>query len=609
MVDNGELNIKVCIIDSGIDINHKRIDKSKVCKSVEVYKDSNDKIEIRNNCEDNIGHGTAITSIINRYEKDVEIYSIKIFTDEFTCDNDKLLFALEYVEENIECNVLNLSLGFTSGDYFDEIKEVLYKLYQKGVIIVSAFDNGGFISYPAALPFVIGVDNDPNCLRYNEFISYDNTLVNVGAFGNLQRVAWKDSQLMMVIGASYAAAYVTVQAVKFLKEGKQNLNDILNAFKEISKYKVDGDINSKKKNNNVEKMIKNAIVFPFNKEVHSLVNFRGVLNFNLVDVYDHSRMGKVGKKISSRYDNRIEYIIKSIDEIDWNEEFETVIIGHTFDISKVLNVDIVYKIIKLCVQYNKNIYSFDDLSNYKNIYSGKIDVKWPKKDKEDLPEYSFNKLYNIETPVLGVFGTSSKQGKYTLQLMLRELFMKDGYNVGQLGTEPSAELFGMDDVYPMGFNSNVTVEGDESIIMLNSIMNKIDLKKRDIILVGCQSGIVPYSFSNMAYIPSKQINFLLGTVPDAVILCINPFDEISYIKRSIGFMESLINCKVIATVLFPMNFNNDWARIMDTRIAVDDSEMFEFVELIKSKTNLPCYILGKKNEMKSLYDECINYFS
>lgn len=51
-------------------------------------------------------------------------------------------------------------------------------------------------------------------------------------------------------------------------------------------------------------------------------------------------------------------------------------------------------------------------------------------------------LYRISTPVLAVCGTSSKQGKFTLQLELRKRFCEMGYKVGQIGTEPNSLLLG-----------------------------------------------------------------------------------------------------------------------------------------------------------------------
>ena len=45
--------------------------------------------------------------------------------------------------------------------------------------------------------------------------------------------------------------------------------------------------------------------------------------------------------------------------------------------------------------------------------------------------------------MLAIVGTSPSQGKYNLQLALRRRFLNDGYEIGQIGTEPTAQLFGM----------------------------------------------------------------------------------------------------------------------------------------------------------------------
>ncbi|MBE6052537.1 MAG: DUF1611 domain-containing protein [Clostridium sartagoforme] len=613
--ERGELStnnkVKVCIIDSGVDYYHNRLDNSSICSSISVDKDASGKIFHRNSYIDNVGHGTAIYSIIKRYVTDIEVYSINIFNDELVCDIDKLLYSLEYVYNNIECKVINLSLGFTNIEKIDSISDILYKLYKKGVIIISAFDNDGAISYPAALPFVIGVDNDPNCYRYNEFVYYDNEVINLGAFGNLQRVAWKNSSYMMVTGASYAAAYITSTVVDMIKGGLKTMEEVINEFKNISKYIVDRR-NEIKNNENFNKdilKISKAVVFPYNKEVHSILNFKNLLTFQLEDIYDYRKMGKLGSKIVSKYNNDIIYTIKNVEDLDWDSDFDTLILSHTSEIIKISNEDIVEKIIRLCVIHNKQIYSFDDLSYYEDLYKDKILVQWPRVDKDNVPIYNMNKLYNIKTPVLGVFGTSSKQGKFTLQLILREFFINEGYKVGQIGTEPSSLLFGMDEVFPMGYNSTVNIEGNDIIIMLNNMMHNIDKMNKDIILVGCQSGTIPYSFNNLSYITTSQLNFLLGSIPDAVILCVNPFDDYNYILRSINVIEGLTNCKVISLVVFPMDFKNNWAKVMDSRIKVSDEDIKKFIYDIQRKAKVPCYVLGNMQDMSKLYEDCINYFS
>jgi len=46
----------------------------------------------------------------------------------------------------------------------------------------------------------------------------------------------------------------------------------------------------------------------------------------------------------------------------------------------------------------------------------------------------FGKLYKNDIPILGIFGTRSKQGKWSLQMELRKRLLADGYVVGLLGT-------------------------------------------------------------------------------------------------------------------------------------------------------------------------------
>ena len=57
---------------------------------------------------------------------------------------------------------------------------------------------------------------------------------------------------------------------------------------------------------------------------------------------------------------------------------------------------------------------------------------------------------------------------------------------------------------------------------------------------------------NLQYYNVPQSAFLAGTVPDAVIVCINAHDEIDVIERTVKFIESINHSHIIAFVLFPM---------------------------------------------------------
>jgi uncharacterized NAD-dependent epimerase/dehydratase family protein len=106
--------------------------------------------------------------------------------------------------------------------------------------------------------------------------------------------------------------------------------------------------------------------------------------------------------------------------------------------------------------------------------------------------------------------------------------MQEGYKVGQIGTEPNALLFGMDYVFPIGYNSAVDLSEEESIIYLNALIYELCEKENDLIIVGSQSGTVNYDVGNLSQFCLRQHSFLLGTQPDATVLCVNPFDEMEY---------------------------------------------------------------------------------
>ena len=59
-------------------------------------------------------------------------------------------------------------------------------------------------------------------------------------------------------------------------------------------------------------------------------------------------------------------------------------------------------------------------------------VAFPYVDISDVPQNRFGKLRKTGMPVIMVCGTSSKQGKFHVQLELRKRFLQDGYIIFQV---------------------------------------------------------------------------------------------------------------------------------------------------------------------------------
>lgn len=598
--------IKICIVDSGVKLEHIKVPDT---SSISLLDFTSKKEESQG--IDKIGHGTAISSIILKFSEDIELYSIKIFEDSLDCQESLLVEVLNYIYCNIDCNIINLSLGIIRPQS-NELFEICSSLAKKGIIIVSAFDNNGSISYPASYDFVIGVDTSPNCKRYDDFEYIDSNFINILAFGGVQRVAWATSKFMITSGASYACAYVTSYIANIMNSGTLTKDKILQRLKSVSKNIINVYKSDKNEDilNNV-KGIKNVVLFPYNKEMHSLVNFEELLPFNIKGIYDYAKLGSIGKKVSS-LNNSYEpkYIIQDINSLKWDSSFDTIILGHLTEIECAVDRNITKEILELCIKHNKNIYCFDDVSKYKDtLPCNDIHIMIPKKDINDLYLDTFGKMYLYKSPVLGIFGTSSKQGKFTLQLDLRKRFLDGNYKVGQLGTEPTALLFGMNEVFPVGYNGSVYLDRRQSIMLLNQIMHNIDNQNNDIIIVGSQSGTVAYSPYNLNLLPQYQIDILYGTQPDGVILCINPYDEINYIKRTINTIEGLVDCKVFSIVLYPMDFSNGWSKFSGLKSRISQEKMDQIKENINANFNKPCYVLGIQNDMKELFTKTVGFFS
>ena len=589
--------MNIAIIDSGTK------DYENITKGYNFRVKGDNEIIIENNFHDTYGHGTAVYSIIKKNNEECNYYIFKVIDQNDTIDEKIICTALEYIFNNLDIDIINMSLGTVS--LSDErMYNICKRLYDKGVILVSAFDNEGAISYPAAFDCVIGVDGSDLCRKVDDFIFYEDKILNVAAKGGMQRVKWCEPDNIIVKGSSFACAHATNKIVNIYKNGIKSFEEILEYFKSIAIQIIAYE---EKEEKVFEYKIDRAVIFPFNKEMHNFVRYPELLDFKVMEVYDTKYSSNVGRKTTDvMIDKSVkEYCIKNIDDIKW-DLFDTLVIGHTEKLlSYIGKENIVDSLIKEAINRGKNIYSFDriDKAEYKND-----NIYFPAVIDKYLPPLREGKLFYINKPVLGIFGTSSKQGKFTLQLELRKRLIDEGYQVGQLGTEPNALLFGLDCVYPVGYNRMVCLDEEEQIRYLNYKMNEI-ADGNDLIIVGSQSGTVPYEYKNTSYYTYEQVNFLMATNPDAVVLCINYYDEINYIRRSINVIEQLGECKVLGLVVFPMIPEQTWKGMYGKRRKIRGTEAEEIKTMIIRSTGKNAYILGDSNDMKELMNKIIGFFS
>lgn len=422
----------VVVVDSGVDCAHPELN-SAVIQGISASVSG-----MKEGCDDVLGHGTAICGIIHRHVPNAKILMIKII-DGLTDDikEDKLINILDFIYENVECSIVNLSLGLNLVQDSHQLYQICDKLKKKGIATISAFDNSGAISYPAVFDCVYGVVAHEACLKIDEIMFCNSNMVNLCACGKAQRVLWKDASYIISGGNSYACAHATGVILKVKMEKRQW--DIAEIIQKVARHRLEFAVNALGNRKPPCDHYKKVALYPFNKEMHSLVRFEDTLSYEIIDIYDAKYSVHVGAftNLLLGLSNAKDHRIRNIKDIEW-DSFDTLVVGHTRKMLDVASAHVIAsdELIREALRKNKNVYSFDD---YREIieaekYSGNYFCPTIEYG-EEFRKYTlpFGKLYKISTPVLGVFGTSSKQGKFTLQLILRQLLLQNGYTVAQLG--------------------------------------------------------------------------------------------------------------------------------------------------------------------------------
>ncbi len=124
-----------------------------------------------------------------------------------------------------------------------------------------------------------------------------------------------------------------------------------------------------------------------------------------------------------------------------------------------------------------------------------------------------------------------------------------------------------------------------------------------------QAQTIPYYCNNLLEFPSMQYHFALGTKPDVIVLCINYYDEISYIKNSLYALMGLTGAKILAFMLYPITYTSDKNGVYGNdryRITYQDyekraSELFQ-------EFKIPTFLLGNRTHMRKLCNEIIDFF-
>lgn len=557
------------ILDSGVNLDCSNID----CMT---YTGQGWKKTIMRN--DKLGHGTSVLSLISSQYK---VCVFQLDGDNVFDDYKKVFDAFQYIIEHLTCRFLLMSNGFIS--YNRQFEHMCDDLTRKGIIIISAFGNQGAVTYPAAFESVIGVQGNPYIKNRSTFYVLQDSIIDVEAKSS----AFNFNNQRYLYGNSFAAAYV---ASKLLSADRS-----VQTKKEALQYLMNSEVTTN---------IQECAILPLNKENYNLLYNADLLQYKITKVYDIKYASNIGKVINSLH-SPASFLVENIEKINWNS-FDTMIIGHLHDFSKLIGRNLKIELLDSCLRYHKNVICYDthEINNYINLFKHeRLRLVYPKAIKNT----NQGKLYEFQTPIIAVVGTSRNQCKFTLQLQIIRVLKSAGVNVGMMGTEPNSELLGADASLAIGYDSIVNnISGYELLSLINMTMHIVDKKNKDIIITGAQSSFLPQYEFNLNQINLDSFAFLYGTKPDACILTVNISDSTEFIKRNIAALENLTNCKVILIALNP--FYPEFHHVINNkRKKINDTDLLRFKESIKN-IKLPIILIGDEKYNDELLATIIMYF-
>lgn len=163
-------------------------------------------------------HGTIVAGIIKKYAPFTEFCSIRIFSGgimKTTCW--QLIAALEWCYK-LNIPVINLSLGTTEPDDFNDIRDIIDKLLSQNQKVIAACKNNGEYCMPAFHEGVLGVKADAalldNQIRNNPV--KDEVALLASGYHNL--ILSDGSVITTQITNSYAAPTVTAEVCNLIQK-------------------------------------------------------------------------------------------------------------------------------------------------------------------------------------------------------------------------------------------------------------------------------------------------------------------------------------------------------------------------------------------------------
>lgn len=216
-------NIKVAVIDSGIDTNYLEVN---VVKRYDLSKKE----------LDSFGHGTAVTNMIDQNNNEIDYFDVNILDENGYTNVESLIKALDWCLKN-KVNLINMSFGLTEND--EKLQNKINEIVKNNIIIVASSGNKiGFQSdYPARYDNVISISAVDNNHKLYKFASKGKIdFVTPGV--NVETVKIKKlAEIKNLSGTSFATGYASGYISNFISNDFSITHkDLINQLRKETKF-------------------------------------------------------------------------------------------------------------------------------------------------------------------------------------------------------------------------------------------------------------------------------------------------------------------------------------------------------------------------------------
>ena len=200
--------IKIAVIDSGLSAEHE------IFSTDRLDENSYDFVEAVSDLTDPIGHGTAVTGIIEECTPDnVQILALRVFNEEGLTTDSLVCTAIKYAIDN-HADIINMSFGGTTEEMkgMKPYDTLIDTAYEKGILCVCAAGNRNddvADMYPANNEKTVAVSGHDRNFELADQSNY-GSMIDFSAPGEKILCALPSGTEAEQSGTSFAAPHVSV---------------------------------------------------------------------------------------------------------------------------------------------------------------------------------------------------------------------------------------------------------------------------------------------------------------------------------------------------------------------------------------------------------------